>query len=98
LGYNSHMRSASVSEAKNRLSLLLDWVKQGEEVLILDRGAPVARLCPIPPASGEALSLLERSGLVRRGSGRRVALEDLPWPQARSSALEALLSEREEGR
>ncbi|RIH88264.1 prevent-host-death family protein [Meiothermus luteus] len=91
------MRSVSVSEAKNRLSLLLDWVRQGEEVLILDRGTPVARLSPVPPASGEALGLLERSGLVRRGSGRAV-LAGLPWPKARSSALEALLSEREEGR
>ncbi|GGN02064.1 hypothetical protein GCM10007092_15400 [Thermus composti] len=91
------MRSVSVSEAKSRLSLLLDWVKQGEEVLILDRGAPVARLCPIPPASEKALVLLERSGLVRRGKGK-AALEELPWPRARASALEALLSEREESR
>lgn len=91
------MRSVSISEAKSRLSLLLDWVKQGEEILILDRGAPVARLSPIPPAAEEALAFLERTGLVRRGDGK-ATLEGLPWPQARSSALEALLSEREEGR
>lgn len=92
------MRSVSISEAKSRLSLLLDWVKQGEEILILDRGAPVARLSPIPPAAEEALGYLERTGLVRRGNGKAAALEGLPWPQARSSALEALLSEREAGR
>jgi len=42
------MLSVSVSEAKNRLSELLRRVQAGEEVLILDRGVPVARLTPLP--------------------------------------------------
>ena len=33
-------------EAKNKLGTLLDWVEQGEEVLITRRGKAVARLVP----------------------------------------------------
>lgn len=38
------MRSASMSEAKNGLSALLDEVRRGETVLITRRGKPVARI------------------------------------------------------
>ena len=36
------MKSASVSETKNRLSALLDEVRRGETVLITHHGKPVA--------------------------------------------------------
>ncbi len=92
------MRAVSVSEAKNRLSALLEWVKAGEEVLILDRGVPVARLSPVGQEREEGLLLLERKGLVRRGQGQAADLEALPWPKAQGDTLRALLAEREEGR
>ena len=40
------MKSASVSEAKNGLSALLDEVRRGETVLITHHGRPVARIEP----------------------------------------------------
>ncbi|AFV77280.1 antitoxin of toxin-antitoxin stability system (plasmid) [Thermus oshimai JL-2] len=64
------MRTVSVIKARNHLDLLLEWVRQGEEVLLLDRGVPVARLGPVPQAQDESLSLLVRKGLVRSGTGR----------------------------
>ena len=42
------MRSASVAEAKARLSELLDAVEAGETVSITRRGKPVARLVVEP--------------------------------------------------
>lgn len=90
------MLSVSVSEAKNRLSELLRRVQAGEEVLILDRGVPVARLTPLPEGPEGPLLRLERQGLLRRGAGRP-NLEDLPLPKARASVLQALLEGREEG-
>ncbi|MEJ5337889.1 MAG: hypothetical protein WHT26_11440 [Thermus sp.] len=33
------MRTVSVTETKNHLDLLLEWVRQGEGILLLDRGA-----------------------------------------------------------
>jgi len=41
------MRSAGVREARQNLTELLDDVKKGREILITDRGRPVARLAPI---------------------------------------------------
>ncbi len=40
------MKRASVSEAKNGLSALLEEVRRGETVLITHHGAPVARMEP----------------------------------------------------
>jgi prevent-host-death family protein len=41
------MRTAGVREARQNLTDLLDDVKKGREVVITDRGRPVARLTPI---------------------------------------------------
>ncbi len=43
------MRTAKISELKAKLSAHIAYVKRGEEVLILDRNTPVARLVPAAP-------------------------------------------------
>jgi prevent-host-death family protein len=60
------MKSASVGEAKNAFSALLDEVRQGETVLIMHRGRPVARIesCRTSDDDGAGESEAE---LVRRG-------------------------------
>jgi len=40
----------SVSEAKHRFSDMLDRIVIGEEVVITNKGEPVAKLVPIPAA------------------------------------------------
>jgi prevent-host-death family protein len=40
------MRTAKISELKAKLSAHIQFVKNGEEVLIFDRNKPVARLVP----------------------------------------------------
>jgi len=40
------MRQIGAFEAKNRLGTLLDWVENGEEVIITRRGKAIARLVP----------------------------------------------------
>jgi len=40
------MRTAGVREARQHLSALLDEVKKGREVVITERGRPVAKLVP----------------------------------------------------
>lgn len=63
------MKSASISEAKNRLSAYIDRVRRGETVVITDRGRPVARLAPLEPGSklqhDAHLEELARLGIVR---------------------------------
>jgi prevent-host-death family protein len=41
------MRTAGVREARQDLTSLLDEVRKGREVVITERGRPVARLVPI---------------------------------------------------
>jgi prevent-host-death family protein len=41
-----NVRTAGVREARQNLSRLLDQVRKGREVLITERGRPVARLVP----------------------------------------------------
>lgn len=43
------MRSAGVREARQDLTALLADVRKGREVVITERGRPVARLVPIKP-------------------------------------------------
>ena len=40
------MRTAGIREARQNLSALLEEVKKGREVVITERGRPVARLVP----------------------------------------------------
>jgi prevent-host-death family protein len=98
------MKSATLTETKNNLSALIDQVRHGETILVLDRGRPVARIesaVTEGARSDDRLSRLERQGVVRRGSavGAREILRQPP-PRARegASVLAALLEERESGR
>ena len=98
------MKRASITEAKNNLSALIDSVKGGSPVLIVDRGRPVARLEPVSalrPDDDSRLSRLVREGIVR--PARRPAPKDLfatkpPRLKKGASAVRALLDERREGR
>jgi prevent-host-death family protein len=97
------MKSATITDAKNGLSALIDLVRGGESVVITDRGRPVARLEPMasvddPPGR---LLRLERAGVVRVGQAAPpVALirEPPPRPRRGTSAADALLDERRDGR
>ena len=95
------MTTASISEAKAKLSALLDRVKAGEEVTITNRGRPVARIVPLPATEidwDERLERLERQGVVRRPRKKLDVEAFLARPLAKSheSVLEALLEERRE--
>jgi prevent-host-death family protein len=52
------MRTAGIREARQNLSGLLEEVRAGHEVLITDRGKPVARL--VPPRRESALGYVSR--------------------------------------
>jgi len=58
------MRTAKISELKAKLSAHIQYVKNGEEVLIFDRNTPVARL--VPPGSVEDEDA-RRSRLIAKG-------------------------------
>lgn len=94
---------AAISQLKASLSEYLARVQSGEEVIITDRGKPIARITPLrrdEVTIPDRLRQLERAGIVRIGTGR---LPESFWKRARPTdkrgrALLALLEEREEER
>ncbi|HSU96453.1 MAG TPA: type II toxin-antitoxin system prevent-host-death family antitoxin [Gemmatimonadaceae bacterium] len=95
------MTTTSISELKARLSAYLDIVRQGDEVLVTDRGRVIARLAPV---GGKVLDDSRRDALIRSGR-MRPATARLPrnfWAKPRprdadGRSLSALLDERAEG-
>ena len=98
------MKRATLTETKNNLSALVDQVRGGETIIILDRGRPVARLESVLEGNSDSegkLSRLERQGVLRRAQKRmpgRLLSEPPPRPKKGSSALEALIDERRSSR
>ena len=99
------MKKASITEAKNNLSALIDGLKGGGPVLIVDRGRPVARLEPMttgPRADdGGRVARLVREGIVRpaRGAFPKALLASRPpRPKTGASGVAALIEERRAGR
>lgn len=70
------MQKINIREARRSISRLLDEVAGGEEVVIVRRGKPVARLLKIIEPDVEPLRFPDRSALRAK----------LP-PQAQSSAV-----------
>ena len=91
-----HMVVTSVATLKASLSEILAGVKAGEEVIVTERGRPVARIVPYEPGGAE-LDDLVRTGQVRRS---RSHLPAGFWTGPRPAdpggrLLQALLEERE---
>ncbi len=96
------MTTATVSKLKASLSEYLRRVKAGEEVLVSERGRPIAKLVPVTggDALPDHLAEMARQGLARVGSRRLSrAFWDLPRPRdPKGRVLSALQEEREHGR
>ena len=65
------MKSAAISKLKATLSEHIASVKAGEEVMVTERGKPVARIVPVGKAErGDARRMdLARRGIIRLGKG-----------------------------
>jgi prevent-host-death family protein len=76
------MKRVNTHEAKTQFSRLLRRVAAGEEITIANRGVPVARLVPVPPAQAQRVL-----GAFR---GRVSIAEDFdsPLPEALLGAFE----------
>jgi prevent-host-death family protein len=96
------MKKASVSILKARLSQYLAAVKAGEEVIVTERGRPVARLTGI---GAESMPEGRAAKLVREGRLRPPTSEpgshkrgEVPPADPAGRSLRALLDERAESR
>jgi prevent-host-death family protein len=99
------MKRTSISDAKNGLSRLIDSVKAGNSILIVDRGDPVARLQPIgfsDLSAGQRIEALVRSGLANAPrkpvDAKSFAARKMARLSGNASAVEMLIADREESR
>jgi prevent-host-death family protein len=77
------METVNVHEAKTQLSRLLARVERGEEIIIANRGVPIAKLVPLNPRPSRLASL-------GRDRGRFVVPNDFnePLPEDLLTAFE----------
>ncbi|MEW5915879.1 MAG: hypothetical protein AB1762_05720 [Gemmatimonadota bacterium] len=97
------MKSARISELKNRLSHYLRYVRRGQTVLVLDRDRAIARIEPVRESTvlhGDAATVadLERTGAMRAPTATLPSGWLEQRPTAAADLLHALLAEREFGR
>jgi len=94
------MKSVNIAELKNRLSVYLNDVKAGEEILVRDRNQPVARIVPLTRSKDEdeELLALASQGKLRLGHGvLDESFWSLPAPRVPAAALRrAIEQERDE--
>lgn len=90
------MKTAAVTDLKNRLSHYLRLVARGETVTVLERGKPIAQITRVATVDAD-LERLAAQGLVR------LPLQPLPadfWKRPRARSItpvsEALLEDRED--
>lgn len=94
------MKSVNIAELKNRLSVYLNDVKAGEEILVRDRNQPVARIVPLARSGDDDQELLALAaqGKLRLGEGRlEESFWQLPAPRVSAAILRrAVEQERDE--
>ena len=91
------MKTAAVSKLKATLSEHIRYVKAGEEVLITERGKPVARIVPVGPEvrrDARRMDLIRR-GIIRPGKGpiSKELLKQLPVVNIPGEVLRRVMDE-----
>ena len=95
------MRAVGVRDLKNRLSEYLRMVRNGEEILVTDRGEVVAELRQPSPRSTVAYPELLKAvheGRARLGTGNRLELYRRLTPVLPEGSAARLLEEERSGR
>lgn len=79
------MRTATIRQIRNDLQTVLTWIAGGEEVVILNRKRPVARLSPPDHEVAAPVQMPDFAGRTARRFGKR-----------KTTVVNALLEQREQ--
>lgn len=79
------MRTATIRQIRNDLQQVLGWVAGGEEVVIVNRKKPVARLSPVICSEDVPVQMPDFGGRMVQRFGKR-----------KTTVVRALLEEREQ--
>jgi antitoxin (DNA-binding transcriptional repressor) of toxin-antitoxin stability system len=98
------MKTAKISDLKNRLSYYLRFVRRGQSVLVYDRDRAIARIDPVSAAGAlepaDWTAELEQAGILRPPTAPlpRDWLKRRIHAKGEGDVVGALLEERESGR
>jgi prevent-host-death family protein len=97
-----NLRTATISKLKATLSEHIAYVKRGEEVVVTERGKPVARIVPIEGEMSDdarRMDLIKR-GIIRPGRGRisPELLARFPIVEIPLEEIERIIAEEREDR
>lgn len=94
------VKSTGVAKLRAKLREYLARVKAGEEVIVTERGRPIARIVPLSRDAAVGLTELARVGLIRVGSGRLPqGFWRMPRPgSTRGAGVKALVDDRRAAR
>jgi len=94
------MRTVNIATLKNELSRYLNEVRQGEELLILDRNVPIAKIVPLQQAGepeAEELALVAAGKLRLPEASLPASFWSMPAPRVSlKRAVAAVRAERDE--
>ena len=71
------MKTATIRQVRNDFGTVLGWVNAGEEVTILKRRQPVARLLPPAPATGGKVRMPDFAARLQARFGNKVVAQDV---------------------
>ena len=71
------MKTATIRQVRNDFGTVLGWVNAGEEVTILKRRQPVARLLPPKPATGGTVRMPDFAARLKARFGTKVLPQDV---------------------
>ncbi len=67
-----HMKTATIRQVRHNWKSVLAWVEQGEEVTVLNRTRPVARICPPLPQVRRKVKMPDFAARAKAIFGDRV--------------------------
>jgi len=66
------MKTATIRQMRHDLGTVLSWVAEGEEVTVLKRSKPVARLCPLRPTAPPDVKMPDFAARAKAIFGDRI--------------------------
>jgi prevent-host-death family protein len=82
----------AVSELRAHLGDWLDRARQGEDVVVTDRGVPVVKLVAV--AGIDTIERLTREGVITPASTPRVSARNMPRVRSRGSVSDLVSEQR----
>jgi antitoxin (DNA-binding transcriptional repressor) of toxin-antitoxin stability system len=67
----STMKTATIRQIRNTFPEILAWVQQGEEVIVLNRKTPVARICPLAVEANKEIQMPDFEGRAKKIWGNK---------------------------